>query len=470
MRTEQELLLALQQNIDGAVAITSTVRAARSLRRQYNYGQQAAGNKGWRTPQILAWEPWLDTLWDAAILSGAESRVLLTGVQEAELWRQILTRDEAAALTLSIDGLAEQAQRTWQAMQQYRIPLRDVRNEGSIDAQAFSRWVTEMEKVCRRSSFISPSQMEAALASAVGLGKIRLPEEIFLVGFDRTTPSQNLLIDALRTYGCDVQAVELDQTASATAPPAPGIAYALAQEEEIVYAAYWIRHALLEDPSQRIGVIVPEQAEMRDRIDAIFRRILAPSSMDVHASSARLPYEFSLGTPLHRVQPIRTALALLQWLETAMPAEEVSWLVTHGAFSSGSVDACAMLDRKFRDRDYHMGGPVSFFSFWKWISQIGKDGDIAPLRQTMERLLIATKRHDLKRNRSFADWREVIEDLLDTAAWGLLTTSDSAEYQLLRRWNVLLNELSSLNSIAGQVAFSAVPLSRQDFCSIRSGG
>src|SRR5665213_3265770 len=171
MQTEQELLLALQQNIDGAVAIASTVRAARLLRQQYNRGQQAAGNRGWRTPQILAWEPWLDTLWDAAILCGVESRVLLTGVQEAELWRQILTRDEAAALTLSIEGLAQQAQRTWHAMQQYQIPLRDVRKDGSIDAQAFSRWATEMEKVCKRSSFLSPSGMEAALASAVRSGK-----------------------------------------------------------------------------------------------------------------------------------------------------------------------------------------------------------------------------------------------------------------------------------------------------------
>lgn len=455
MRNERELLLALQQNIDGAVAIASTVRAARSLRQQYNRGQQAAGNRGWRTPQILAWEAWLNTLWDAAILCGAESRVLLTGVQEAELWRQILTRDEAAALTLSIEGLAQQAQQTWHAMQQYRIPLRDVGKDGSIDVQAFFRWATEMEKLCRRSSFISPSQMEAALASAVGLGRIRLPEEVFLVGFDRTTPSQNLLIDALRAHGCEVQSVELAQAASATASSAPAIVYALAQEEEIVYAAHWIRHALLENPGQRIGVIISEQAEMRDRIDAIFRRILAPSSMDVHASGARLPHEFSLGTPLYRMQPIRTALTLMQWIETAMPAEEISWLVTHGAFSSGSVDARAMLDQRFRDRDYQMGGPVSFFSFWKWVSQIEKNGDIAPLRQTMERLLIATKRHDLKKSRSFADWREVMEDLLATASWELLTASDSEEYQLLRRWNVLLNELSSLNSIAGQVAFSA---------------
>jgi ATP-dependent helicase/nuclease subunit B len=35
----------------------------------------------------------------------------------------------------------------------------------------------------------------------------------------------------------------------------------------------------------------------------------------------------------------------------------------------------------------------------------------------------------------------------------LLTATDSAEYQLLRRWNTLLNELSSLSAVSGSVSF-----------------
>lgn len=454
MQTEQELLLALQQNIDGAVAIASTVRAARALRQLYNQEQQASGNHGWRSPQILAWEPWLGTLWNAAILCGAESRVPLTGAQEAELWRQVLERDEAAARTLSITGLAEQAQQAWEAMQRYRIPLQDVRSDSSMDAQAFARWAMELEKLCRRSSFLSSSLIEAALATVVGSGKIQLPERIFLVGFDRTTPSQRLLIDALRSYGCDVEMVELEQ-ATGAAFRAHAIVYTHTLEEEIEAAARWIRTTLLENPSQRIGVIAPALGEMRDRIDATFRRVLAPSSMDVHTSSARLPYEFSLGASMHRMQPIRTALTLLQWLDQAMPAEEISWLLVHGGFGAGSVDARAMLDKKFRDRDYQLGGSVSLFTFRQWLSQAGNNEDVAPLRRTIERVSAAANRQVLDRSRSFADWRESIEELLAAADWHLLTATDSTDYQLLRRWNVLLNELSSLNAVTGLVTFSA---------------
>ena len=454
MQTQQELLQALRQNIDGAVAITSTVRAARALRQQYNQEQQASGNHGWRSPQILAWEPWLGTLWDAAILCGAESRVPLTGVQETELWRQVLERDEVAARTLSIAGLAEQAQQAWEAMQQYRIPLQDLRSDSSMDAQAFSRWATEMGKLCRRSSFLSSSLIETTLATVVRSGNIRLPETIFLIGFDRTTPSQNLLIEALRAYGCRVLQAEFEQTTS-EAVRAPAIVYAHTLEEEIEAAARWIRATLFENRNQRIGVIVPALEEMRDRVDATFRRILAPSSMDVHTSSARLPYEFSLGTAMHHMQPIRTALKLLQWLAEAMPAEEISWLLVHGGFSTGSADTRAMLDKNFRDRDYQLGGPVSFIAFRQWLSQAGNKEDVAFLRRTIERVSVAANRQDLDRSRSFADWRECIEELLAAADWHLLTATDSAEYQLLRRWNVLLNDLSSLNAVSGPATFSA---------------
>ena len=73
MRSEEELLQELERNIDGAAVITSTVRAARALQQQYGRQQQATGRQGWRSPQILAWEPWLKTLWNAAILCGAET-------------------------------------------------------------------------------------------------------------------------------------------------------------------------------------------------------------------------------------------------------------------------------------------------------------------------------------------------------------------------------------------------------------
>ncbi len=456
-RTEQELLETLQKNIDGAIVVTNTVRAARSLRQRYNQRQHASGNAGWMTPRILAWEPWLSTLWDAGVLCGTETRVLLTNVQELELWQRVLAQDEVAGKTFSAPALAELAQRSWHQMHQYRISPGQLRGDSSVDTNAFYRWATEFENVCRKSSFLSPSLVEAAIAQWIPTQEMALPENIFLVGFDRVTPAQARLIDALNARGCSTDFLELRPANTSLSNPA--IVSARTGEEEIASAAHWIRRILLKDPTQRIGVIVPSLEELMGPIDATFRRVLAPSTMDVRAKHTLVPYEFSLGIPMHRLQPIRTALSLLQWLEGAIPSEDVSWLLVHGGFNAGqdgSRDARARLDRRFREREFQLGGPVSLPTFLQWLSQSGSREEISAFREVLNRLSIAAQRHRLEKLRSFAEWREIIEDLLAAAEWRLLAASGSADYQLLQRWNALLNDLSSLNGVSGPLRFPAV--------------
>ena len=89
-------------------------------------------------------------------------------------------------------------------------------------------------------------------------------------------------MDALRAAGCQVELTELESSSDERASN-PVITFARTLEEEIESAAQWIRATLLENPNQRIGVVIPSLGEMRDRLDAVFRRVLAPSSMDIHA-------------------------------------------------------------------------------------------------------------------------------------------------------------------------------------------
>ncbi len=459
--TGQNLLHAMQSNLAGAIVVTSTVRAARALRQSYGQRQQAVGNAGWMAPRILAWQPWLETLWEASILAGAETRVLLTDLQELELWNKVLEQDATANRTLSIDGLAEQAQRAWKQMHQYRIPLARLRGDTGLDAKAFTTWATEFEKLCRKSSYLSPSLAEAAIAHSIATQEMALAEQMFLVGFDRVTPAQMSLIDSVAARGCAVQFVKLQPEENTESDRS--IVCADTIEDEIESAARWVRHTLLENPSQRIGIIVPSLETMRGAIDRTFRRVLAPSSMDIRARNANLPYEFSLGTAMARLQPIRTALTLLRWIGSPIPAEEVSWLLVHGGFSgtpnAQAENIRARLDRRFRERDFQLGGPVSLTSFLQWLSRSTNSGESSAQQRTVERLSIAAQRYGMEKPRSFVEWSEIIQDLLTTAEWHLLEPSNSAEYQQLRRWNALLAELSSLSSVTGPTRF-AVALAR----------
>lgn len=455
-------MLQTIRNNAGALVVTGNVRAARALRKRYNVWQHTAGNAGWATPRIQAWEGWLQNLWNSAVLCGIETRVLLSDVQELELWHKIIVRDDAPRFTFSIRSLAELAQSAWQEMQRHGISLRSLHGDSSVDVQAFYRWAMEFERLCRASSFLPVSRLETAAVKWLSTDKIALPEEIFLLGFDRVTPAQAVLIRALVANGCAVHQIALRPSGTSGAS---SLVYARTQQEEIAAAAHWVRHALIANPARRIGVIVPALEEARDMIDSTFRRILAPSAMDIRATQAALPYEFSLGTPMKGIPDVRTALTLLRWLQGPLPAEEISWLLVHGGFGGRANDATgqadgalqdrAKLDRKFRDRKFQLGGPVSLRAFRQWLSGLGNSKDPSPLRRSIERLFAAWPNESLDRMRSFAEWREAIDEMLATADWQLLKPVASREYQLLKRWDSLLDDLSSLNAVSGPVKFDA---------------
>jgi probable DNA repair protein len=450
--TEQALLQTLAAGSADAVILTSTERAARTLRQRYHHMQQAGGHAGWQTPPILAWSTWLNALWEAALLQGKIHHLLLTEFQELEQWRTVLSRDKTAQQTLSSDALAALAQKSFQQMQQYRIPLQRLRGDNTLDTASFFQWATQFQKLCRDNSYLSASQLEEALTKYISEEEISLPQKIFLVGFDRVPPTQSLLLDALRQRDCRVEVVELVPAQSVEIKKE--IRCASTAEQEIKAVALWARDRLMQQPNQQIGIVVPTLDTVRAPMESIFRRILAPSSMDVRSPSEDLPYEFSLGTPMRKLPLIRTALTILHWLYRPMPAEDISWLLVQGAFSRASLEDRATLDRKFRERNYQLGNAISFPMFQQWMTHFGNPPGASGLRQTIENIRRTAKKIRIGQALTFAEWREGFEELLDAAEWQLLLAATSADFQLLRRWNALLSSFSGLNSVAGRVPIS----------------
>lgn len=455
--TELELLHALDQGPTASLVVTSTVRAARGLRRNYGQWKQSQGSAGWTTPNVLDWQSWLETLWNAATMCGVETRLLLNEAQELFLWRRILEQDEAANSATTVSALAPMAMQALQALDRYGVPLAKLRGDSHTDVQAFLAWANRMRQISKRDSLLLASEFESAVSNVGARQEIPLPQQILLLGLDRITPSQRQLLETLQSRGCHVRILRLISASSASTQAA--IVYVPTQEDEIAAAAHWCRRELAANPEQRIGIVVPGLEELRDRIDSAFQRLLMPSSLDVNAARVELPYEFSLGTPMHRLQPIRTALLLLQWLQRSLAVEEVTWLIVHGGFGARAADARARLDRRFRDQWSKLGGAVPLKPYYAWINSgtsLGRHVDSEPVARAIGALSAMAQTRGLDRARSFAEWREAIEELLGSVTWHLLAAQDSADYQLLQRWNGVLDQFSSLNAVAGKVSFGSM--------------
>ena len=89
----------------GDTVIASSARAARAVRRLHGEAQRKQGVAAWQAPDILDWDSWLNRLWQKRLRSGSETRLLLTALQEQQVWvRLVRPRIEGRRL-ISVPGI-----------------------------------------------------------------------------------------------------------------------------------------------------------------------------------------------------------------------------------------------------------------------------------------------------------------------------------------------------------------------------
>ena len=457
--TEAALFSLLDDPSQAPLVVTGNPRAARILRIHHGLWQQQRKKTAWHTPQILTWDAWLGEIWDGLLMSGTAQEGLLSPAQEHHLWQQvILAKNEIKDRIWYSGSLAELAQTVLQGMEQYAISIpRMEQAAAGKDAVTFLRWLRAFQNQCARQGFICPSALARCLTEKLELSEIPLPRQILLVGFDRVTPDQQKLLERLQAKGCDPSLLWL--VPAHPSETAPVIIAADTAEEEILSAACWIRRRLLKDPDQRIGVLAPSITDSRYSIDRIFRSVLAPSTFNLLAATHQLPYEFTLGVPLGRMPQVQAALLLLRWLIEPIGFDDASFLLVSGHIGTGSTNARARLDAALRNDPQLLNLEPDFLWLMRRLREC-KDSEIAPFRECMSLAATVARSAGILsqtssniKPRPHAEWREMIDQLLQAAGWNLLLAKSSAEFQLLERWNRLLDEVSMLDALADSVSF-----------------
>ena len=453
----QELLARIGAG-PSPLVLTGSARAARTLLQRYNQWQHKNGLRAWSTPRILAWDAWLHELWDALVLMGLAEQTLLTEEQERSLWISVL--DSASVPSLRpVNSLLETALQSARVAQSYNLSLKQIQQyaEG-IDSNTFARWLRLFAADSSRLQLLPSAHLPDAIRTHPHRGRLPWPQEIILVGFDRLTPQQNLFFDDLRSQGRNVTNVWLAPDDPSSDPPL--ILATRTNQEELYAAAFWVRQLLQQNPSARIGVIAPSISAMRPALDRVFRRVLAPASLNFSNPSSPLPYEFSLGESLHTLPQIRAALLFLRWLAAPIPWEQVSCLLTTVSFGGASPDELARIDADVRTHLHNTSGTLSLAWMQRFLknrpgtennpftlalhkaTQLARDGNI--LSRTGENPPV----------RTYAHWRVQAEEIMSAMQWPLLQPGSSADFQLLRRWNSVLDSIESIDAVAAPIPFS----------------
>ncbi len=437
--------IALQCLDRGGTVITANPRAARALLHRYSVEQQAAGQAAWKTPLVLDWESWLDTLWNQYLLQVPDAPLLLSSIQELSIWERIVSGLAAPEI------IARLAADAWKLLSDHNAHRERSRpwQSGGADAQAFRTWAEVFERECRKQQYLTRSEVPSLLTSAIRASIIERPGEIALVGFDRILPSQQSLLSAIEETGCKVREI--------APPPAsrpPQCVEAADPRDEIRTVAWWTRRKLESNPAARLAVILQSIDQSRAEIERTFRSVLTPESSGIEETAA-MPFEFSLGQPLSNVGIVKAALLLLRWLIEPISQSEVSWLLLSGFLSKKDEDiiGLAALDAQIRFRamlppqipiealtGYQPQGGA--LSAWRFLNRL-KD-----LQQAAASASIA------RRSRSVAEWVEFSGTLLRKAAWPGGSSLDSLEFQARDRWERLKSDLAGLGFDSSRLTYA----------------
>ena len=429
--------------------VTSNRRLARWLAAEFDRYQAARGQTVWETPQIVPFNAFVATLFEAAQHDPdlATAATPFTPAQQRAVWESVVSDSDLGLLPAAAGAtLAEDA---WTLAHQWNVASSVQRYHAVADTGVFIRWASEYRRRADAAHATDHARLPEVVREYVEAGAINGPRRLLLAGFDEATPQQQRLFDALaaRVTLCEHFEPVRYQVA-------PKRAACLDEQDENERAADWVAARLRENPRARIGVVVPHMSARRRSLTAALDAALVPDRL--LAPTSTRPYTVSLGGPLSDVPLVAFFLRSIRLALVSVSYEDASATLRSPYFvgAANELDARDVLDAQLRQRCQRVVGFERIFDGAQ-IAARDCGADVGQLLAGL-RELGQWRRQHATRLRKPSEWAHAfglallsISVLSGGAAGDAL---DSNEYQAFARWQELLVEFAALDRTMGRIA------------------
>lgn len=423
---------------------TPNRRLAQSLRAEFDRTRQQAGQTAWESADILPIEALVERMWEEALYSdlAPELPILLGAVQERALWQHAVAAHRPEARLFSTEAAAAQCAQAWQLAHAWRLDL-EPNPYWNEDARAFLEWAGHYRRVSREGGHTDRARLPDLMVPHLGHAAIRRPETLVLHGFDLLTPQVRDFLQALAAAGVTVVASDpVPREAKVARVSAPDA------KSEILAAARWARARLApshlgegrgEGPP-RIGIVVPDLAHSRARVQRLLANVLEPGHLAGDKAPV-LPFNVSLGAPLAESPVVADALHLLALARGEAPFEHVSRVVRSPFIAGGETerDARARLDSRLRKRC----APLVSLDGLRRLCGAAQSPPAPILIERLDRLA----KRLTGGTRSASEWAKLFSDALRDMGFPGERVPDSTEHQALARWHDLLAEFATVERV-----------------------
>ncbi len=393
----------------------------------------------WQTPDVVTWPELLRRQFDLDRAAGRTSARWLDANHGLIVWEQVVRRDVEMRPVLLPSGLGAVAQRSWELLHAYRIPIRVLAEDASPEVQSFARWAAEFGRWLQQGGWLDPTQASATV------GPLATDAPVEFVGFDRWTPAQAAFVERISTQGVPVTvrpAVPADSTLDARVVECNDF------DAELETAARWAAQRLQERPDERLALIVPELARERARVRRVLDRVLVPAAaFTAGPAPESTAYELAAARPLLERPVVSAALGWLAACITPpeLPAASALLRGAHDGAAVSESSARAELDVRLRKAGVPQAG----------LDYLAREARAHACPATAAQLHAAAGRaRTWTGTRLPSLWAPEFFELLRAVGWPGPDPC-SAEHQAVQRLQALLGEFGASDDVAGPVRASA---------------
>ena len=462
--SKENLFKRLSCGKSATTVVTPNRRLAKALHDQINQYHVNQQKSVWLTVDILPFVSFLERCYQEMLYSCREVDfpLLLTSSQSSMLWEMVIQSDETGSVLLNVTETARLADEAWQLMHAWRLSDDFKQYPLNEDTAAFSRWAESYQSHLAVKNQMDYVNLIDRVRQWVLKDLIPTPDDLICYGFDHFTPQQLELLHVLNDTKCHVWLARLQTTEQAEADykePAKvkRVCYTDTQDE-IYHAAVWARSRLEANPDATIGIVIPSLTGCRSTVQRIFSEVMQP---DVHESlpkshqnpSLQMPFNISLGLPLQEYPLVDAALTVLTLVTKKIAYDHISGLI-HSPFINGGeseFNAGALLEIKLR----RYAAPEMTLKQFVLLLQRNNAESVCPVMTENFSALLAYCQQKASQQASHAVFAKVALEILKIVGFPGERTLASAEYQTLKKFHAVVDEVATLDRVTPQTNFTS---------------
>ncbi len=379
--------------------------------------------------RVMALSAWCDALYTDLAAHHPQTPHCLSAHESRVIWEQIVRASEVGQDLLYVSSIAKLGYEAWELCKQWRLQgvqkttqLLDGFNHNQ-NSRLYQAWSLEYQACMQERQCVDAVTKVDYLIEAIRNTPkaFSLPQQIHWVGFQEIIPQYADLIAALEQVGVRIQRTALE--------PKQGVAYSVAVPDStqgLRIAAHDAKR-FLDNHAIRMGIVIPDLAQQRDRVVSIFSRMLPAGSFSVSGPPSLLSY------PL-----IDAALFALSLAQERITIEALSRLLRSPFF--GDFDIKAMQERAVFD--VYLRALMEPDFSWEQL------GTLVQGYTESEKLFkeIASKNKDHKKAH---DWSLWIKQWLKILGWPGARVLNETETALVSAFETLLESYMALERVLG---------------------